>query len=63
MFFEYETNFSLTYFKNQIIFKNSDQISFKLCKISTFNCLFLSSVILRKLTTIAFNNTHNFGLV
>ena len=39
-------------------FKNSDQISFELCKISIFNCLFLSSVILHKLTTIAFANMH-----
>ena len=38
-------NFSLTYFKNPIKFKNSDKIYFKLCKTSTFNCLFLGLVI------------------
>ena len=38
---------------------------FKLCKISTFNCLFLSLLILLacRLTTIAFTDTHSFGLV
>ena len=44
----------LACFKNQIKFKNSYKISFKLCKISTFNCLFLGSLILHKLPTIAF---------
>ena len=51
IFFEYEANFSLTYFKNPIEFKNSDKIYFKLCKISTFNmlnCLLLCLVILHK---------------
>ena len=42
-------------------FKNSFQNSFNLCKISTCNCYFLSTVIFNKLTTIAF--TDSFGLV
>ena len=46
IFFENETKVGL----NQIKFKNS----FKLCKISTFNWLLLGSVILSKLTTIAY---------
>ena len=63
IYFKNETNFSVTCFKNQIKFKTSFQISFKLCKISTFNCLFLGSVILHKLTTTEFTNMHRFGLV
>ena len=64
IFFENKTNFSLTCFKNQIKLKNSYQISFILCKILTFrpNCIFLGSVILHKLTTIAFTDMHSFGL-
>ena len=33
------------------------------CKISKFNCFFLGSVILHKLTTMAFTDTHSFGMV
>ena len=63
IFFENKTNFSLTCFKNQIKLKNSYQISFILCKILTFNCIFLGSVILHKLTTRAFTDMNSFGLV
>ena len=52
----------LNYITNQIKFENSFQNSIKLCKISTFNCLFLF-IDLYMLTTIAFTNTHSFGLV
>ena len=55
--------FNLINLKNQIKLKISFQNSFKACKISTFNCFFLSSVILHKSSTTAFTDTHNFGLV
>ena len=44
-------------------FKNSLQNSFKLCRISSFNCFFLVSVILYKISTKEFSHTHKFGLV
>ena len=53
----------LFYLENQIKFKNYFQNSLKLCKISIFNCLFLSTLIFLKLTTIAITDTHNFGLM
>ena len=61
IFFGNETYFSSNYFENQIKFKNSFQNSLKLCKITTFNCLFLFYKY--KLTTVAFTNMHGFGLV
>ena len=51
------------FFENEIKFKNSFQNSFKLCKITTFNCFFLDTVIFSKLTTTAFTDTCSFGLV
>ena len=56
-------SFSLTYYKNQIKLKNYFQNSLKGCKTSTFSCFFLGLVILHKLSTITFTDTHNFGFV
>ena len=63
LFFENETNCSLNDLENPIKLKNPLQNSFKLCKISTFNCCFLCTLILLKLKIIAFTDTHSFGLV
>ena len=49
--------------KMQKKIENSFQNSFKLCQISAFNCLFLGSVILCKLTTTVLTDIHIFGLV
>ena len=43
--------------------KNFFQNSFKSYKISNFNFLFLGSVVLYMLTTIACSEEHNLGLV
>ena len=46
IFWKDEKNCTLTYFENQINFKNSIHNFFKSCKILTFSCFFLGSVIL-----------------
>ena len=62
-FFKNETDFNLNYYRKYLKLKNYFLNSFKSCKISTFYCCFLSSVILHRLSTTACSEEHNFGLI
>ena len=63
MFFENGSNFSKKYYKNQINLKITFQNSFKLCKISAFNCFFSRFNDSHESSTTTLIDTPSFGLV